>query len=514
MTMKSILLTGLFLLSAAWFASGQTSSSRSARTGSTLVHPASGSAAAGLAGTTVTMDFDSLQDFSLDFGSWRAVDMDLSPTYTILDHTFPHNGEAMAFIVFNPDSVTPSMASDPNLQAHSGKRFGASFSAKNPPSNDWFISPAIQLKYNGTFSFWVKAYTDQYGPEKYRVAVSTSDSNPSSFTVISGTDPLVASLGWEKKNFSLAAYNNMMVYVAIQCVSNDAYIFMIDDLEVDPGSDTPVYPSSLVQNFDSLPDFTLDFDPWTTVDVRGGYTYQILGVSFPNSGMPMAWINFNPSMAVPPPANMVPHSGKKLGACFSSMPPNNPNDKWLITPKMHLGISAQLELWVMTYNAIYGYENFRIGVSTSSNDPGAFTIISGPEQAPETWTRRNYSLYDYWNQDVYIGIECVSNNSFILLIDDISITSITGMDEPSICDNITLYPNPASERIMLSSGKNASSLPDIRLFNLLGTEVRSFAVPFPLPDPVELDLTGLPPGAYFLKYSNKEIRVTKKLVIR
>jgi hypothetical protein len=211
---------------------------------------------------------------------------------------------------------------------------------------------------------------------------------------------------------------------------------------------------------------------------------------------------------------MVPHSGKKLGACFSSMWPNNPNDKWLITPKMHLGVNASMEIWVMTCNAVYGYETFQVGVSTGGNDPGAFTIIAGPEQAPESWTRRFYSLSAYENQDVYIGINCISDNRFILMLDDISITSTVGMEDALIPDGITLYPNPASERVMLSSGKNASSRPDVRLFNLLGTEVRTFAVPFPLPDPVELDLTGLPPGSYFLKYSNKEIRVTKKLVIR
>jgi len=154
---------------------------------------------------TLTQDFDSIADFSLDFQPWITIDVDQKSTYGIQNHSFPHMEDPMAFICFNPAEVIPSMSSDPAIQPHSGSKFAACFSS-NPPSNDdWLISPRIQLEMNGEFSFWVKAYTDQYGPELFRVAVSVSDSAPASFTVISGIQPLQASLNWAKKIFNLSA---------------------------------------------------------------------------------------------------------------------------------------------------------------------------------------------------------------------------------------------------------------------------------------------------------------------
>ena len=62
-----------------------------------------------------------------------------------------------------------------------------------------------------------------------------------------------------------------------------------------------------------------------------------------------------------PPTNMSAHSGEKFGACFSSMPPNNPNDKWLISPQMTLGNNASIIFWVETYNTFYGLEQLQCG---------------------------------------------------------------------------------------------------------------------------------------------------------
>ena len=275
---------------------------------------------------------------------------------------------------------------DPGIQPHGGQRFGACFSATVPPNNDWFISPKIQLATGGSFNFWVKSYTAAYGLEKYKVAVSTTTNNPSAFTFISGAAPLMADTLWTKKSFSLSAYDNQEVYVAIQCVSDTAFIFMIDDLEVKPDttssleadfaasqttvqqggsisfsdqssgyptswnwsfpggtpsssnakdpsgilyslsgsynvtlvisngitSDTMIkygyinitdggLPSTLSLDFEDIPDFSLDFYPWTLKDVNGGITYGIENCTFPHNGSPMAYICFNPSQAVPPP---------------------------------------------------------------------------------------------------------------------------------------------------------------------------------------------------------------------
>jgi PKD repeat protein len=545
-----------------------------------------------------TMDFESATDFSLTFSPWTVADVDAKPTFGITDHTFPHQGEAMAYIAFNPAGVTPSMASDPEIQPHGGSRFGACFAATTPSNNDWFISPQVQLDYYGSFSIWVKSYTAAYGLEKYKVAVSTTDNNPASFSVISGATPLQAPTDWTKMTFDLSAYNGQMVYVGIQCVSDTSFIFMIDDLAIDPGitgslladftadpttvnpgqtvnftdasvgtptswtwtfqggspynstvqnpsnirydnpgiydvtltvSDgtdtntrtktsyiyvTQALPSQMSLDFESLLDWTTTFAPWTTADVNGGETYNIQGVTFPGSGYPMAWICFNPTATSPPLTASPAHSGVRLGASFASPPPWAPSNKWLITPKMYLGTGGKIELWVRSYTVQYGNEEYNIGVSETGNAPADFTSLNGihPEQAPVSWTLRSYSLSDYAGKEVYIGIQCVSNDRFIFMIDDISITSTVGVDEKAAA-SVRVYPNPASGELFVKFMEDAPGSYTGELFNAIGSRVRAFRSGNPGNTPVKVDVKGLSEGIYFLKLTYGSTSLIKKVII-
>lgn len=546
--------------------------------------------------TTYAMDFESIADFSLTFGDWTVKDVDQHATYGILNHTFPHQEDPMAFICFNPAQVVPSMASDPNIQPHSGQRFGGCFSS-NPPSNDdWFISPQIQLGTNGGFSFWVKSYSDAYGLDKYQVLVSVTDNNPSSFSSVSGPDSLQTTLNWTRKSFSLSNFNNQKVYVAIRCVSNDNYLMMIDDLEVrtassnnlvadfssdkttvrvgesvnftdlSTGSPTswtwtfsggtpatsilqnpvniiysstgsyPVtlivsngttsdtltknsyitvtaFPSGASLDFESSGDFTLAFDPWATIDVGGGITWGITGVTFPHQFEPMAYICFVPSRTLPPLTNLVPHSGEKLGCCFSSEPPFNPNNKWLISPRMTLGNSPQAEFWVQTYNPDYGDERFNIAVSTTDLNPSSFVPLTAtPEVAPLVWTQKTYSLANYTNQTVYVGIQCVTNNGFIFLIDDISITSAVGIDEPAAHNKVTIYPNPAREKMTLDLGSNNTGPFSVDLINSVGETTR-FWNEMGAQASVTYDIRGVPSGLYVVRLRQASEETHHKITI-
>jgi PKD repeat protein len=182
---------------------------------------------------TVAQDFETFTDFSLVFSPWTTLDVDGSTTWEIEGYTFLHSGEPMSFIVFNPASTTPSLAGDPGMQPHGGSKFAACFASVTPPNNDWIISPLIELGSNGHLKFWVKSYTAQYGLERYKVGVSTTNPAPGSFTFISGGTYLEApATAWQQKDFDLSAYSGMQIYIGIQCVSNDAFIFMLDDMEI------------------------------------------------------------------------------------------------------------------------------------------------------------------------------------------------------------------------------------------------------------------------------------------
>jgi PKD repeat protein len=181
---------------------------------------------------TILQDFESYNDFSLECPPWTLTDVDGFNTYGIEGYTFPHVNEPMAYIVFNPASTTPPSDQDPDLAPHSGYRYAACFASVSHPNDDWMISPKISLGTNGHFKFWVKSYTDTYGLERYKVGVSTTNANPSSFTIISTGSYLEAPTTWTQMDYDLSSYAGMDIYVGIQCVSNDAFIFMLDDLEV------------------------------------------------------------------------------------------------------------------------------------------------------------------------------------------------------------------------------------------------------------------------------------------
>ena len=547
--------------------------------------------------STLKMDFESVSDFSLTFSPWTVNDVDGDSTFGISAHTFPNNGSPMAFIAFNPAVVSPSMASDTALQPHGGSRFGASFAAMNMPNNDWFISPRVQLGTDGQFSFWERSYTDQYGLEKFNVMVSTTDNNPSSFTRISGSTPVSAPLQWTKKSYSLSAYNNQAVYVAVQCVSDNAFIFMIDDLEVKTSSTStlsadfiadkttiragekvsftdesagnptswtwtfpggfpsgadlqnpenirydipgyyPVtlkisdgigtdsitrvnyitvtgYPSYMSLDFESLDDFTLNFTPWSVYDVNGGITYGIDSMSFPNSGVPMAFICFNPSQAVPPPRNMAAHSGNKFGACFSSQSPNNPNNKWLISPKMSIGSEASIRFWVETYSIEYNLEKFNVGVSTTGTNPNNFVLLNGsPIEAPGTWTNESFSLSAYAGQDVYLGINCVSDNQFIFMIDDIEIGSALGGDGSTAKTGVQVFPNPVADHVFINFGKTGLFVSDITLLNETGSTMREVTLNRTGDQIFSFPTSGLSAGLYYLVINTDEGRIVRKIAI-
>ena len=233
-------------------------------------------------------DFEGYDDFTLDFTPWTTADVDGSATYGILDHDFPNSGAAMAYIVFNPSQVTPSMASDESIQPHSGNKFAACFASVDPPNNDWIITPLIALGSNSSLSFWVKSYTEQYGLERYKVGVSTTDNNPSSFTIISGSGYLEApSAAWQEKQFDLSDYDGMDVYIGIQCVSNDAFIFMLDDLTVNSETSAGTLYGKVT---DAL---TGDPIPNALVSVAGLSDYSDTNGDYSITGIPAGTLNAN-----------------------------------------------------------------------------------------------------------------------------------------------------------------------------------------------------------------------------
>lgn len=175
------------------------------------------------------MDFEGCADFAVDnFNpAWTTVDGDKSDIYIIRDCEFPVPESGMVgFMAFNPETTTPALG----ITAYEGERMGASFAATDGLNDDWLISPMLRMPAdNASLVMQVQSYTDQYGLEKYEVCVSTTDNDPDSFTVLkSGSAPT----DWEEVTVDLSEYAGKDIYVAIHCVSEDAFIFFVDNIEI------------------------------------------------------------------------------------------------------------------------------------------------------------------------------------------------------------------------------------------------------------------------------------------
>jgi len=189
------------------------------------------------------MDFEDAYNFTTVLLPWENNDVDggvgITFTLTLNDNisyplVYPGYLEPQSFLVFNPEAVT----SVPNLvnyiRPKSGDRIAISVRPVSGNSNDWFISPKLSLLDGSSkVSFFARGLVAAF-QEKFNVLVSTTDTEPGSFTSISGSVPVtLASASWTEFEYSLNDFNGQDVYVAIQCVTGDGgAMFMIDDIEI------------------------------------------------------------------------------------------------------------------------------------------------------------------------------------------------------------------------------------------------------------------------------------------
>jgi hypothetical protein len=188
-------------------------------------------------------------------------------------------------------------------------------------------------------------------------------------------------------------------------------------------------PDTFTDGFEAYADFALTFANWTQIDGDGGTAYGSTDADFTNEGYVGSYIIFNPSQATPALTGAwAPRTGSKYAACFAVVAADAPNNDWMITPQLLLGSGYSFSFYAKSVKMDWGGDRFKVGVSTTGTAQGDFTIISAGEYvtATGTWTNYSYDLSAYAGQTVYLAIVCVSNDTFVLAIDDVNVNNAKG----------------------------------------------------------------------------------------
>ncbi len=160
------------------------------------------------------------------------------------------------------------------------------------------------------------------------------------------------------------------------------------------GTTPPSAPKgALSEGFESA---TFPPNGWTTINNDGGFKEWSRSTSEPHTG------NANASVS-----------------------DERPNDDWLITPRLTVAAGDHFSLWAKSSSSSYP-EDFNVKVSKSGNSVADFTItLQAVRGVPSSYTQYTYDLVGGGyginaGDNIYIAIQCVSNDKYTLNIDDVA----------------------------------------------------------------------------------------------
>ncbi|MDR4988537.1 MAG: choice-of-anchor J domain-containing protein [Bacteroidales bacterium] len=188
--------------------------------------------------TELYENFQNYEDFTTDLFPWITIDVDGDVTWNPSGFTFPGSGDPYAFKVMNPAATTPPIAG--NHPPVDGDKYLIAMMSQALNENKWLISPQIKATEISELSFYAKSIeVATYGPERIRVLVLPDDReqfefDPDDFILISEGDYIEVPAAWTRYSFYLGAYADEVIRFAIQYVSHDDYMLMLDKIEVAP----------------------------------------------------------------------------------------------------------------------------------------------------------------------------------------------------------------------------------------------------------------------------------------
>ena len=416
-------------------------------------------------------------DFEVDNACWQALD---------------HNGDGHTW--FYSDETSETALRD----AHSGERYLASesydlttYSGSLTPDN-WLVSPAIQLPSDSATLSWyhMAGYQPDYY-EHYAVYVSTAGDGVSDF--LATTPVFETTLGyddymtWNQQQVNLQDYLGQTVRIAFRHYNcNNQYFLGLDDISVTntngttSPSDTPGPIDTTVVTTYTVT-VTAEDPTMGSVSPAGAHVVNA-GDSFtatatPNSGYRFfGWRGAAAVTLTDNPITVTVNSDMTLEAVF--VPTGTEPETYTVT--VNYDQSRGTVLGAGTYNA---------GASV--------TLTATPYEG---------FRFDGWSNGQTDSIITFT------LTEDVTLTANfveeVGIDEVEGSRSISLYPNPATTSVTLSGLKPGAG---VTIVDIHGREVAKFEI---RNSKLEIDVSTLPRGTYFVRTTGAEGTAVGKLLVK
>ncbi|MCB5223846.1 MAG: choice-of-anchor J domain-containing protein [Candidatus Syntrophosphaera sp.] len=134
-------------------------------------------------------------------GNWTVINADGGTQSWQVTTSYPHTGTRSANVRYETSSLQ---------------------------NDDWLITPPLKVtsSTNDEISFWMRTYGDTY-EDAWEVLISTTDTNPESFTLIDSGDGYQGT--YVQKVYNLDSYGDAIIYLAIRYRGSYDWYMYVDD---------------------------------------------------------------------------------------------------------------------------------------------------------------------------------------------------------------------------------------------------------------------------------------------
>ena len=175
--------------------------------------------------------------------------------------------------------------------------------------------------------------------------------------------------------------------------------------------------------------------------------------------------------------------------------------------------TIQLNTW---YTVVMTYENdtmrFYVNGVKKSTYKGSGPITTSTDSLHIGANYRTYIGYSYWFNGYMDDLRIYDR---VLADSDITTYSLDVQDVTATIEDVQLYPNPATDRVMLKGSVRTLAQVQLCMTNNVGQVVHSATVQ-PAQGMIEqsIDISGLNKGFYFVRLVSGTESMTKKLVVQ